>query len=133
MFPRSILLLLLPGLLLLAGCQSMALKDRQAQLEETLRTYSGTVRWGELADAYRFLTPELARENVPPPGLENIRVTRYEGGDNPVINGDTAQVVARIRYIQQDRQVVHTLVDQQQWRFDPDSGWRRSNPIPAME
>jgi hypothetical protein len=129
---RLILLILVPGLWL-AGCQSVEVKDRQAQLEETLRVYSGTVRWGELADAYRFLTPELAKHNPAPGGLTNIRVTHYEAADNPVIQGDRAQVKARIRYIQQDRQVVQTLVDEQQWRYDPSTGWRRSNPMPVMQ
>ncbi|MEO5343227.1 MAG: hypothetical protein H7842_07800 [Gammaproteobacteria bacterium SHHR-1] len=131
--PLPLLFIALLTGLWLSGCQTLGVKDRQAQLEETLRVYSGTVRWGELADAYRFLSPELAQEQPPPEGLANIRVTRYEAADSPVINGDSAQVTARIRYIQQDRQVVQTLVDKQVWRFDPSSGWRRSNPIPVMQ
>jgi hypothetical protein len=133
MLNRSLLFLLPVFALLLGGCQSMQLKDQQAQLEETLRTYSGTGRWGELADAYKFLEPELAMQHTPPAGLENLRVTRYEEVDGPVVSGDTAKVTARIRYIQQDRQVVHTMVDKQEWRFSKERGWRRSNPIPMMK
>jgi hypothetical protein len=130
--PFSILLFLL--LPLLVGCQSVQLKDKQSQLEETLRAYSGTVRWGNLADTYNFLTAELAQSQTPPAGLDEIKVTQYEEMGSPVMKGETqASATARIRYVHQSRQVVRTITDQQLWQFVPGQGWRRSNPIPELK
>lgn len=118
--------------LLLAGCQSVQFKDRQSSLEDSLRAYDSTIRWGSIADAYVFLTPELAKQTSVPDGLENIRVTQYWQQSSPELNGDTAQVNVGIRYIHQDRQVERTLSDKQQWRFVDGQGWRRNNPIPEF-
>jgi hypothetical protein len=124
-------LILLLGLL--AGCQSIEVKDQQSRLEETLRTYSGTIRWGNLADAYNFLEPKLARQSDPPGNLANIRVTRYEDVGSPVLDGESATQVSRIRYIHNDRQVVREITDKQLWRFHKDKGWLRGNPMPAFD
>lgn len=132
--PFRQILMLLPGLfLLLSGCQGLQVKDKQARLEDTLRAYSGTVRWGNLADAYNFLEPELARQADPPPNLANIKVTRYKRLASPVLNQNTATVTARIRYIHQDRQIERNITDKQLWRFHDGKGWRRANPIPSFQ
>jgi hypothetical protein len=118
--------------LLLPGCQSVQFKDRQSSLEDSLRAYDSTIRWGNIADAYAFLTPELAKQTPVPDGLENIRVTQYWQQGSPEMGDNTASINVGIRYIHQDRQVERTLSDKQQWRFLEGVGWRRSNPIPEF-
>jgi hypothetical protein len=129
---RPALILLLALAVSLTGCAPTMLKDKQLSLERAHNAYSTTARWGNLADLYAFLEPELALQSEIPASLENIRVTQFETISGPVMFGDQATVTVRISYVHQDRQVVRSVTDQQQWRHDPALGWRRSNPIPEM-
>jgi hypothetical protein len=116
----------------LVGCQGVQVKSKSNQLQNTLSAYQTTVRWGNLADMYQFLEPELALQAEIPSHLQNLRVTRYEEMGNPVVADDVATVTARISYVHQDRQVERVIQDRQQWRHEPGVGWLRSNPIPEM-
>ena len=130
LFPFSFL-----ALLLLSGCNSVtmdSLKPSQEKLKSTLRSYEVTVRWGNIADAYKHLTPELQELAKIPSSLENIKVTHYEVLSPLQMKDDKALQQVRIRYIHQDRQVMRTLIDQQQWIELPEQGWRRANPMPQF-
>lgn len=111
----------------------MQLADRGNLLNDTLRAYEGTVRWGNLSEAWGFLDSEVAKEAEVPKDLTQIKVTRYETLGNPRMQGELASQRVRISYIHQDRQIVKSLEDDQQWRFVERKGWRRVNPIPNFE
>jgi len=123
---------ILGTLSLLASCQGMQFKDKQNTLEDTLHAYGSTLRWGNIADAYGFLTPELAKQVQVPDNLANIKVTQYNQLSSPVMKDTEASVSVGIRYIHQDRQVERSLTDKQEWRHFEGMGWRRSNPIPEF-
>ena len=127
--------LFLVSLLLFSGCNSVSnsLKPEAEKLREALRTYEVTLRWGELADVYGFLTPELKERTPIPAGLENIEVTDYEVLMPPRVNDRKAQQKVRIRYIHQDRQIVRSLIDHQLWTNSGEKGWIRANPIPFFK
>ena len=131
MSPR-LLFVMVVTLSLLAGCQGVQLKDKQNTLEDALHAYGSTLRWGNVADAYGFLTPELAQQAQVPGNLANIKVTQYQQLSSPVMKDTEASVSVGIRYIHQDRQVERTLTDKQEWRHFEGIGWRRSNPIPEF-
>lgn len=118
---------------LLGGCDSMQLADRGNLLNDTLRAYEGSVRWGNLADAWGFLDEAAAKTSAPPKDLSQIKVTRYESLGNPRMQDNLARQNVRISYIHQDRQIVQTLEDHQEWRFIERKGWRRINPIPLFQ
>jgi hypothetical protein len=134
---RYPLLLMLP--LLLLGCGAVdTLKDRQLgkELDYTLKRYDATIRWGNPADAYGFLKPEIAAETLVPSGLENIRVTEYVVVRPPVfIDKTTAAQTAAISYIFEDRQIQHSLKDSQIWKRENEGSkfWYRVNPIPEFK
>lgn len=118
---------------LLGGCDSMQLADRGNLLNDTLRAYEGSVRWGNLTDAWGFLDEKTAKTSDPPKDLSQIKVTRYEALGSPRMQDNLARQNVRISYIHQDRQVVQTLEDHQEWRFIERKGWRRINPIPPFQ
>ena len=120
-------------LILVSGCDSMPLTPPQEKLRTTLRSYEVTLRWTSIADAYKFLTPELAEQTVPPANLSNIKITDYEVMSPPQLERDHAQQKVRIRYIFQDRQIVRELIDSQQWFDHPERGWMRANPMPNFQ
>lgn len=129
---RPLFLFLILLLLMISGCNSISnsLKSEDEQLREALRSYEVTVRWGELVNAYGYLTPELKERTQVPANLENIRITHYDIVSPPRIHENKAEQQVKIRYIKQDRQVVRSLVDYQKWIKLPKQGWRRANPIP---
>jgi hypothetical protein len=128
-----IILLLLLAMLLLSGCQTMG-KKKQNALEQTLRTYQTTARWGHLDSLYVFLQPELAGKTKLPDGLDNIRVTKYEVLQPAVATEETSTTQsAMIYYLFRDRQVERKLMDHQIWEYDEETNrWFRTNPIPEF-
>ncbi len=135
---RKLLFPLLATLLLLTGCQSLpslTQGDDERSLQETLRAYEATVRWGYPGQAYNFLRDDLAKETLPPDSLHNIRITGYKVIRSPgkIADGTVAQI-AVIGYIFIDRQVEHSITDKQQWEYDKESNsWSRINPIPEFK
>jgi hypothetical protein len=121
--------------LLLGGCVPSSMKTSETRLQETLRLYEAMVRWGSLDRIYGFLTPELAESAQIPEGLANIRVTGYDTVAGPSALSETRWAhTAAITYVLQDRQVVKSLVDNQVWEQDEESGsWWRANPIPPFQ
>ena len=79
---------------------------------------------------------ELAAQTPLPQGLENIEVSQYLVVSPPVLVTKTkATQTVGISYILVNRQIEHSLVDQQIWeRKDEDSReWYRTNPIPEFK
>ena len=118
---------------LLTACNSMPLSQRSDVLKNDLRRYEGTIRWDNIANAYKMMTPDL-QKTVPVPGnLDNIKVTHYEVLGGVKVKDDRAEQRVTIRYIHKDRQVVRQLIDNQIWVDLPNLGWRRDNPIPIFK
>ncbi len=126
--------------LLFTGCESLspmkAFKDKSKQdsLTKTLHSYELTVRWGDLAQMYTFLEPDLARNTERQENLKNIRVTSYETIKGPAgISGTQVLQTVQILYLYEDRQIQKTLTDNQEWTYYPENKeWRRTNPIPRL-
>lgn len=121
-------------LLLLSGCKTLNLmQDRkEEELQETLKAYQSTVRWGYPGQAYNFLRKDIAEKTPVPHNLANISITNYKVIRQPSPMGeDKATQTAIIGYLFDDRQVEKSLTDQQLWEYDPETqGWSRINPIP---
>jgi hypothetical protein len=123
---------LLVVLAALPGCVPNKLKTSESKLQDTLRRYESTVRWGQLQRIYGFLKPELSANMTLPAGLDNVRVTHYDtiAGPAPIAETRWVHSVA-IEYVMQDSQVVKTLTDEQVWEQDTETGnWYRANLIP---
>ncbi len=135
---RIHLLCLFTLLLLITGCQglpTLTQGDEERSLEQTLRAYGATVRWGYPGQAYNFLHPDLAEPSPLPDSLQNIRITGYQVIRPPtkVADGTVNQTVV-IGYIFIDRQVEHSVTDQQRWEYDKDTNsWSRINPLPELK
>lgn len=123
--------------LLLTACQVPSITDRARdnKLRTTLNSYESVIRWGTLEKAYGFLSPELSAKASIPAGLGNIRVTSYEHITGPrQLGEDRATQTVLIEYVEQDRQIVHRLTDQQVWQWvEDESTWQRVSPIPAFK
>ncbi|WP_428609991.1 hypothetical protein [Sedimenticola sp.] len=121
-------------LILLTGCKTLNLmQDKKAEtLQDTLKAYQSTVRWGYPGQAYNFLRKDIAAKTPVPTNLKNVSVTDYKVIRQPSQVSETqATQTAVIGFIFDDRQVEKTVHDRQLWEYDPETeAWFRINPIP---
>ena len=128
----GILLLLVFGLLLGAGCARIEERKQADQLTNTIRAYESTVRWGNLNQIYGFRNPESQSE--PPSGLDQIRVVSYTTVVPAVLlDEDTARQTAEISYYWQAEQAVRKITDNQTWGYDQeDKLWYLTSEVPEF-
>ena len=114
--------LLLYSALLLGACANTEIRSRQTILNETLRSYAATIRWGDIAQAQAFLDPKLRAEH-PPSALElarfkQVQVSGYEEQPvSPVSENEVRQIV-QIGLVNVNTQSARSIVDHQVWRYD---------------
>lgn len=123
--------------ILCAGCGSSDKADTKV-LEETLRQYASTVRWGEMEQALSFVDPEvLEADPVEPFELERLRqvqVAGYRERPYAFIGELRVQQVVQIELVNRHTQEVRSTVDAQVWRFDPDAKrWWLMTGLPRFE
>lgn len=136
---KRYLALLLAAILaggLLSGCQTISERKQATVLEDTLRIYSGTIRWGSLEKAYAFRDP--AGKDGPdeiPDDLGNIRVTSYEVIQGPTMTDEeTAFQTVMIEYLHRDLQVIRRIQDKQLWRYNKEKeSWMLASKVPQFK
>ena len=117
---------------LAAGCQTNV--SRGEAIEASLYAYEKAFRWQSPREAYGFLREDL-RPAYPPPWIDSIRIVGYEVIAPPQeIRRNTVVQRVEVRYVNQDTQIVRTLVDEQLWESSDDGDtWERANPMPAFQ
>lgn len=115
--------------LLLAGCGSFwNIAETDGTLEDSMRTYTKLVRWGEIERASLFVDEELRGEFIAlAPGLERLHFTDFDLG--PVDFGENeAQVTVVYRFYDVNTLVERQIVERQRWiatdtkrRISPDT------------
>ena len=109
-------------LLALGACANTELRSRETLLDETLRSYAATVRWGDMERAQAFIEPtQLARN--PPSAIDlarfrQVQVSGYEAqAPIPVSAAEVRQTV-QIELVNVNTQAARSVVDHQVWKFD---------------
>lgn len=117
-------LMLLP--LLLYGCAS---ESRLRKLDDTLKVYSDTIRWGRYEDAAQLV---LNKPTFNKKTLDNIKVTSYKERQRDIDENSTlAKTVVEIRYYNEEIGKEHTLVDKQEWTyFEESEAWLLTSDMP---
>lgn len=114
--------LLLLSTVLVGACASTEIRSKQTVLEETLRSYAATIRWGDIAQGVTFLDPKY-REAHPQTGLElarfkQIRISGYEDQPATPVSADEVTQTVQISLINIHTQQERGIVDHQTWRYD---------------
>lgn len=91
--------------------------------DEVLYSYQGVIRWNDFDRAVGFIEPQALSEHpIDPLDLERMKqfqVTSYDVRTiNEPVEGEMLQVV-EIKVINKHTQVERTIIDHQQWRWDP--------------
>jgi len=134
---------LLGGLLLLItnGCAMLELVDTRdftgfkQQLTDTQKRYTRSMRWNEFTLASQVVAPESRSAYLKAlDALGPIRITDYETAA-PDYDAEalTATVVVRYAAYHEDTMQTVTLVEEQRWKRDLESGdWRLDHEGPPL-
>ncbi|HRQ65239.1 MAG TPA: hypothetical protein PKZ76_10320 [Xanthomonadaceae bacterium] len=121
---------------LVAGCPQ---QTREAKmLDETLVLHAQEVRWGGFERSLEFMDPRLLAERPPRTiDLERYRqvvISGFRPRGQPVMVGDQATYVVDIEIYNRHTLATRTIVDRQQWRFDPElKRWWLVSPLPDLQ
>lgn len=125
------------ALLLLAGCASHEIRSRQVILDETLRSYAATIRWGDFEQAQSFLDPTL-RASDPPTSLEmaryrQVQVSGYDEQPAQAVGEDEIRQTVRIGLVNVNTQSARSIVDRQVWKYDAEARrWWLTSGLPDI-
>ena len=130
-------MILVAAVMLSAGCGSSKSKDIKV-LEETLRQYASTVRWGDIEQALSFVDPEVLKADpVEPFELERMRqlqVAGYRERPYAFVGELRVRQIVQIELVNRHTQEVRSTVDAQEWRFDPEAKrWWLMSGLPRFE
>jgi hypothetical protein len=109
-------------LLALGACANTEIRSRETLLNETLRSYAATMRWGDITEVQAFIDPAQRIAN-PPSAIDlarfrQVQVSGYEAQPPvPVSEGEVRQVV-QIDLVNVNTQAARSVIDQQVWKFD---------------
>lgn len=121
---------------LLASTPALA-KSREKILQETLRTYAATIRWGSIEQAESFLDPAY-REAHPMSSLtrerfRHVRVTAYNDRAAIAISDFEVRQTVEIGLVNINTQESRVILDQQTWKFDKKAKvWMLTSGIPDI-
>lgn len=116
-------LLLLCGVLVLAGCPKSASKG--TALDETQYTYSAAIRWGDFEGAWNLVDPEVRKARP----LTDIDFSRYkqvqisgysDKGGSILGNGEVVRDI-EIGVINRNTLAERTVRYRERWRYDQEA------------
>ncbi len=129
--------MLLLALLALGAAGAVSAKSREKILDETLRTYAATIRWGSIEQAESFVDPKYRAEH-PLTALDlarykQVRFTAYnDRAAIPVSKFEVRQTV-EIGLVNVNTQESRTILDQQVWTWDKEAkAWLLSSGLPDI-
>ena len=113
-------------LLLFQGCAS---ESRLRMLDDTLKVYGDTIRWGRYQDAAQLVVnkPTFSKKTI-----TNIRITSYEERQREIDkDSKVAKTVVEIRYYNEEIGKEQTLIDKQEWKyFEEPEAWLLTSDMP---
>ena len=122
---------------LLTACGSTPKADVKL-LDETLRQYSSTVRWGEIEQIMAFIDPEVMKAR-PITSLEverfkQIQIAGYRERAYEFIGDLRVRQVVQIEIVNRHTSQARSVVDIQEWRYDKDAErWWLMSGLPRID
>lgn len=116
---------------LLGSCNSLLGNKSATILETTLSAYRTAIRWGYWSQVFNFYKANTVESTVI---FDNVKITAYEVLQPPIfINEKHAIQVVEIQYVLNDTQILHKIIDKQNWHYNNDTElWQLHNPLPKF-
>lgn len=122
---------------LLAACATEKMRSRQTVLDETLRSYAATIRWGDIERAQAFLDPKV-RETAAPSALDlaryrQVAISGYNEQPLTPVGDDEVHQLVQIELVNVNTQSARSILDRQIWRYDEASNrWWLVSGLPDI-
>jgi hypothetical protein len=110
---------------LAAACADMSMQHMQSKetiLEDTLKNYAATIRWGDMLQAQAFVDPAY-RQAHPLSDLDmqryrQVQVTAYNDQPAAPLNENEVAQTVEIGLVNINTQAARSVIDRQVWRYD---------------
>ena len=110
---------------LAAACADMSMQHMQSKetiLEDTLKNYAATIRWGDMLQAQAFVDPAY-RQAHPLSDLDmqryrQVQVTAYNDQPAAPFNENEVAQTGEIGLVNVNTQAARSIIDRQVWRYD---------------
>ena len=110
---------------LAAACADMSMQHMQSKetiLEDTLKNYAATIRWGDMLQAQAFVDPAY-RQAHPLSDLDmqryrQVQVTAYNDQPAAPLNENEVAQTVEIGLVNVNTQAARSVIDRQVWRYD---------------
>ncbi len=127
-------LLLLAVLTLLAGCALENTRSREKVLDDTLKSYAATIRWGDFVQAEAFVDPEYRKTHplseTDRGRYQQVQVSQYEERPPVVIDEDHISQFVEIGLV---NVTARSILDRQTWRYDAEAKqWWLTSGLPDI-
>lgn len=108
--------------MLLVACATDRMRSKQTVLDDTLKAYAATIRWGDIDQAQTFIDPAV-RSAHPPTALDlarfhQVRVTGYDENPAAPISENEIRQDVEIGIVNINSQAARSVIDHQVWRYD---------------
>lgn len=120
---------------LVVGCDTVKKKTQVSRLDQTLRAYSGAIRWGNFDTADAFAAPRDGAKTVKASSLSGIKVTGYEVRVSSVAeDGLEAAVHISFTYYDETRGTVGSIDQDATWYWDgAKDNWLMDDSLPRFK
>jgi hypothetical protein len=108
-----------------AACADMSMQHIQSKetiLEDTLKNYAATIRWGDMLQAQACVDPAY-RQAHPMSDLDmqryrQVQVTAYNDQPAAPINANEVGQTVEIGLVNINTQAARSVIDHQVWKYD---------------
>ena len=123
--------------LMLGMSATVSAKSREKVLEETLRTYAATIRWGSIEQAETFVDPEYRATHplthVDLERYKQVRFTNYNDTAPVPVNDDEVRQTVEIGIVNIQTQEARSIIDRQVWKYHREGKvWLLSTGLPDI-
>lgn len=121
----------------LGACASDPTTGKAKALDDALRGYASTVRWGDMEQAESFVDPEYRAAHPLSPiersRFHQVRISGYNEQPPQRTGEDEVQQNVEISLINENTQGVRSVMDRQTWRYDATANrWWLSSGLPDI-
>ena len=108
--------------LTLVSCATDQTHGKAKMLDDALRGYAATVRWGDIEQAEAFVDPEYRAahplNSIDRSRFHQVRISGYSEQPAQRTGEDEVRQNVEITLINENTQGVRSFMDRQVWRFD---------------
>lgn len=123
--------------LTLSACASDPTRGKALALDNALRGYAATIRWGDIEQAESFIDPEYLAahplSSIDRSRYQQVRISGYNEQPLQKTSEDEVRQNVEIQLINENTQGVRSVIDRQTWQYDAKTNrWWLNSGLPNI-